>query len=121
MSPCTSGAASTTPGIRRIAAINPPGFLIWIPVFQIFPLLRAADMSPWWFLGFFVPVFNLLAQILLSFKIVQARGKNAWVGVLLLLPLTNVIAVMYLAFSGGRPADSEDEERRVEIMTLETA
>ena len=30
---------------------KPPGVLIWIPVLQLYPLIRAAGMSGWWFLG----------------------------------------------------------------------
>src|SRR6266852_9360255 len=31
---------------------NEPGILVWLPVLQIFPLLRAAGMSGWWFFLF---------------------------------------------------------------------
>jgi hypothetical protein len=96
-----------------------PGLLIWVPVLQIFPMLRAAGMSGWWFLVFCLPVLNLLAQIVYSFKIVQARSKSVWVAVLLLLPVTSLFAFVYLAFSSG-PA-SEENPRVVEIMTLDAA
>ena len=39
---------------------KPPGVLVWLPVLQLFPLLRAAGMSAWWFLACFVPVLNLV-------------------------------------------------------------
>ena len=97
---------------------NPPGLLIWVPVLQIFPLLRAASMSPWWFVAWLVPVFNVLAQIVWSFKIVQARAKNAWLALLLLLPITNLFTFLYLAFSASEPAKAEPA---VEIMTLDAA
>ena len=91
-----------------------PGFLIWLPILQIFPMLTAAEMSMAWILG--CP-FGL-TQIVWCFKIAKARGKSVWVGVLLLLPVTNVFAFLYLAFSNGAAAA---EERPVEIMTLEAA
>jgi hypothetical protein len=96
-----------------------PGVLVWVPVLQTFPLLRAAGMSPWWFLAFLVPVLNLVAQVLWCLKIADARGKTVWVAVLLLLPVTSFLAFLYLAFSGGERARKND--RRVEIMTLEAA
>jgi hypothetical protein len=99
---------------------NPPGILIWLPVLQIFPLLRAAGMSGWWFLAGFVPVLNLVAGILWCFKIAKARGKSAWVGFFLLLPVVSLFAFLYLAFSNGAAAN-EDEEPETRIMTLETA
>jgi hypothetical protein len=96
------------------------GALVWLPVFQVLPMLRAARMSGWWFLALFVPVLNLVTQILWCIKIVQARDKNGWLALLLLLPLTNIFAFLFLAFADGEPP--KKEQRAVaEIMTLETA
>ncbi len=99
---------------------KPGGVLLWIPVLQLIPLLRAAGMSRLWFLAFFVPLLNLVAHILWSFKIVQARGKNLIFTVLLLLPVTNLFSILYLAFSEDESARRE-ERRPIQIMTLETA
>ena len=77
------------------------GILVWLPILQLVPLLRAAGMSPVWILAWFVPGLNLIAQIVWSFKITQAREKSAWVAIFLLLPVTNLIALLYLAFSEG--------------------
>jgi hypothetical protein len=76
-----------------------PSFLIWLPVLQIFPMFRAAGMSGWWFLGLFVPVLNLVVQILWCIKIVNVRGKHVIWAILLILPLVNLLAFLYLAFS----------------------
>ena len=99
---------------------NNPGLLIFVPFLQTFPLLRAASMSPWWFFAVFVPGLNLVAQIIWFVKIVQARAKSGWLVLWLLLPLTNLLAFLYLAFSNGN-ARRKSERRQVEIMTLETA
>lgn len=93
---------------------NDPGILIWLPVIQMIPLLRAAGMSGWWFLGLFVPVVNLIVQIVWCFKIVQARGKSVLAAIGLLLPVTNLLSLLYLAFSGGNGAASSGN-RRVSI------
>jgi uncharacterized membrane protein YhaH (DUF805 family) len=84
-----------------------PGLMIWVPLLQVFPMLRAAGMSGWWVLGMLVPVLNLVVTILWSFNIVSARGKSMVWAVLLILPFTNVIAFLYLAFSG----DGSHEEK----------
>jgi hypothetical protein len=78
------------------------GLLVWLPVLQIFPMLRAAGMSPWWFLGFCLPGINLIAQIVWSVKISEARGKTIWTALCLILPVTNIFAFLYLAFSAGK-------------------
>ncbi|HLH52237.1 MAG TPA: hypothetical protein VKY92_01280 [Verrucomicrobiae bacterium] len=96
-----------------------PGLLIWLPVLQMFPLLKAARMSPWWFLGFFVPVLNLAASILWCIRIADARGKTFVVALLLILPVTSPFAFLYLALSAG--PSSRKENRRIEIMSLEAA
>jgi hypothetical protein len=98
---------------------KPPGALVWLPILQQFPLLRAAGMSYWWFLGYFVPVLNLVVPIVWCFKIAKACRKSAWVGLLLLLPVTNFFAFLYLAFSDGAP--KKEEPRRVEVMSLDLA
>ena len=98
-----------------------PGILVWLPLLQIFPMLRAAGMSGWWFLAAFVPGLNLIAHILWCTKIVENRGKNGLLAFLLVLPVTNVFAFFYLAFSNGNPPPTKKEQKRVEIMTLETA
>jgi hypothetical protein len=99
---------------------NNPSFLIFIPALQAFPLLRAAQMSGWWCLAYLMPGINLVAQIIWSIKIVQARRKSGWVAFWLLLPITSVPAFLYLAFSNG-VVEPKRTARPVQIMTLETA
>ena len=79
---------------------NPASALIWVPVFKQIPMFKAAGMSPWWTLSMFLPPVYLVAWLLWCFKIVQARGKKTIFSIMLLLPVTNVIAFFYLALSG---------------------
>lgn len=99
---------------------NDAGLAIWIPLLQIFPLLRAAGMAPGWFFVFLLPIVNIIALITWSVNIAQARGKSGWVALWLVLPLTNLLAYFYLAFS-TTPKKAKHSVSRVEIMTLETA
>ncbi len=99
-----------------------PGLLIWIPLLQLLPLLKAARMSRWWFLAYFVPVLNIVAQVIWSFKIADARNKSAIIGVFLLLPLLHIFAFLFLAFADKVPNRVKPlATRPVEIMTLEAA
>jgi len=98
---------------------NTAGVLVFVPILQIFPLLRAAGMSPGWFVAFLLPIINIIAGIAWAINIAEARGKSGWVALLLILPGTNILAFLYLALSNGTPQKKED--RRIEIMTLETA
>ena len=58
-------------------------------------------MSPLWFLGFFIPLLNVITIIVVTFRIAKARGKSVFVGFLFLLPITSFFAFLYLAFSEG--------------------
>jgi hypothetical protein len=80
---------------------HPGGLVVWLPVFQMIPLFRAAGMSRWWFLAMFVPLLNLVGQVLWCVKITQARGKGFLTAVMLILPVTNILAFLYLALSNG--------------------
>jgi hypothetical protein len=93
---------------------NNPGLWVFVPLVQAFPLLRAASMSPWWFVAFFIPGLNLVAYVVWCLKIVDARQKTMPLAILLIFPLTSWFAFLFLAFSEGS-APSEDEVS-VEIM-----
>lgn len=110
-----------------------PSALTWVPIVQMLPLYRAANMSPIWFLlmllqlllyGVLITmmcrqtvqpavlmgsgigmgvlgVIHTIGWIVWGFKIAIARGKSPILGVALLLPVVNVLAFLYLAFSSG--------------------
>lgn len=99
-----------------------PGFMIWLPVLQVFPLLQAAGMSRRW--PFAIVALSLIGILLMgislelallismcssllglglsiawSIKICIARGKSPGWAVFLLLPGLNFIGLVYLAAS----------------------
>lgn len=91
--------------------------LVWFPFFKQLPLFQAAGMSPWWILAnFFAPV-AIVAYIMWSFKVVQARGKHVIFAVMLLLPLLNFVALLYLAVSRGCGDDGSETSG---IITLQS-
>lgn len=83
------------------------GLLIWLPLLQMIPLLRAAGMAGWCVLLLFVPLVNLVVSLLWCFRIVAARDKHVIWAILLLLPVTNFIAFLYLAFAEGAEAQTD--------------
>lgn len=92
--------------------------LIWLPFLKQVPLLKAAGMSPWWILTNFVPGLFLVTYIVWSIRIAQTRGKHIAWGILLLFPVTNLFAFLYLALSGN--GNSEESDRR-NIITLQSS
>jgi hypothetical protein len=99
---------------------NNPSILVFVPVLQWFPLLRAAQMSRWWFVPSLIPIISLVPFIVWCVKIVKARRKSGWLAFWLLFPVTSLPAFLYLAFSNGAP-EPKTERRHVQVMTLETA
>ena len=73
--------------------------LVWLPLFKHIPLLRAAGINPAWFLTILLPPVYFIVYIVWCFKIARARGKSAFVGLLMLLPVLNVLAFLYLALA----------------------
>jgi hypothetical protein len=99
-----------------------PGMLVWLPILQIFPLLRAARMSPAWAIVSLLIVPAFFATIVWCFKIAKARHKSALVGFCLLLPVINFFTFLYLAFADKIPVPAVKEDKRTDhLMTLETA
>ncbi len=47
----------------------------------------------------FIPLINIVLLLLIWMGVAEARGKPAWVGILMLVPGVNLIVVGYLAFS----------------------
>lgn len=97
---------------------QPAGFLIWVPLLQFIPLLRAAKMSPFWLIGLLIPGVNIIGHVLWSFRIAGARGRGFGTALLLILP-TYPFAFVYLAFAGaGAPPPDNGPPKKVELSGL---
>jgi len=90
--------------------------LVWLPLFKQLPLLRAAGMSPWWLITNFLPPVFGITFIVWAFKISKARGKSPLTGVMLLLPVLNIFAFLYLAFADR--LDEDDDSGNGKVFTL---
>lgn len=103
---------------RKVAA--PPTTLmplVWFPILKQLPLFQAAGMSPWWILSIFFLPAAIVAYIMWSFKVVQARGKHVIFAVMLLLPLLQFVSLLYLALSRGC---GDDDSETSGIITLQS-
>jgi hypothetical protein len=76
-----------------------PGNLVWIPLVQFIPLLRAASMPVWFFALLFVPLVNVVILFVLWGRICIALKRSPWLIATLLVPVVNVLFFPYLAFS----------------------
>lgn len=78
-----------------------PGLLIWIPLLQFFPILKAAGLAAWTFVLLLVPGVNAVFMIIMFVRLIKAVGKNPWLVLLLFVPIVNVFFIPYLAFSNN--------------------
>jgi hypothetical protein len=95
-----------------------PGVLVWLPIVQMFELLRAARMPAWWFVIFLIPGLNVFALVIWAVRITRLCGKGLLVALLLILPLTNILAFLYLAFSSGKEQPVEKSFKAEDLPGL---
>jgi hypothetical protein len=96
-----------------LKAAGSSSILVWVPIFQFIPLLRAAGMSGWWFLISFIPV----TQIVWAVNIARTRGKTLWTSFFLVFPVTTVFAYMYLAFSAAAAKPAGPKYKSMSLAT----
>ncbi|MBI5728671.1 MAG: hypothetical protein HY983_00290 [Candidatus Magasanikbacteria bacterium] len=80
---------------------TPNRWLAWIPVINVFLLVKVAGKSYWWVLLFLIPFVNIVIAVIVYMTIAERLNKPAWVGVLIIVPFINIFVPGYLAFSKG--------------------
>jgi len=78
------------------------GWLAWIPIANVYLMCKIAERPWWWVLVLiFVPIVNIVFLVIVWMGIAEARDKNKWLGILIIVPIANYVLFGYLAFSGG--------------------
>ena len=91
------------------------GWLAWIPIANYYLMIKIAKKPIWWILFLMLPmiyvsIINPIIDLLISmtgaifFVLVWAaisvkRKKSKWLGVLMIIPIANLITLGYLAYS----------------------
>jgi hypothetical protein len=86
---------------------TPNPWLAWIPVANLYLMTRIAGV-PWWtllivlFAGF-IPFIGGLVSLVITiwwwWKIAEARKKPGWFGILMLIPIVNLVIMGVIAWS----------------------
>jgi flagellar biogenesis protein FliO len=74
----------------------------WVPILDTVKMYQAGGQSPFWIIGFFVPLVNIVAAIFLIIafvNIVKRLGKNPWLILLMLIPLASFFVLYHFAFN----------------------
>ncbi|NDJ23187.1 hypothetical protein GS682_16405 [Nostoc sp. B(2019)] len=80
---------------------EPNAWFAWVPILNNWIMLKAGDQSPWWIIGLFIPLVNIVALIFLIIafvNIVKKLGKNPWLILLMIIPLVNFVVLYNFAF-----------------------
>ncbi len=94
---------------------TPNGWLVVIPPVIPFKVAKFAGMSYWWGLIVFIPVLsfgNEMLYAILAFasacfmvylwmRICERLGFSKWLGLLMIVPIANLVLLGFLAFSHG--------------------
>jgi hypothetical protein len=73
----------------------------WLPILGQWKMYQAGGQSPWWVIGLFIPIVNIVALVFLIMaliKIVKRLGKNPWLILLMIIPLVNFWVLYHFAF-----------------------
>jgi uncharacterized membrane protein YhaH (DUF805 family) len=74
-------------------------WLAWIPIANIYLMCKVAGKPGWWLILFFIPIVNIVINIIVWMKISEARNKPGWLGILMIIPFVNLIIPGILAFA----------------------
>lgn len=71
----------------------------WIPIVNIWTFVTSAGKPWWWIILLFIPLVGTILGIYLWMCITENLGKNKWLGLLILVPIANLVWIGVLAFS----------------------
>jgi hypothetical protein len=77
----------------------PSPWIAWVPIAQVWTIVTSAGKPWWWMLFLLVPIVNFFVGIYFWVCITENLGRNKWLGLLMLLPVINVVFLGILAFS----------------------
>jgi hypothetical protein len=79
------------------------GWMAWLPILNIYLMVKIAQKPSWWLLLMFIPLVNIIIGVILWAEISKRLGKPEWLGLLVLIPVANIVLPGYLAFSDSSP------------------
>ncbi|MGM0771859.1 MAG: DUF5684 domain-containing protein [Halobacteriota archaeon] len=74
-------------------------WMAWIPILNLVLMVRICRLSLFAVVPFFIPLLNIIYVAYIWGEIAFATNKSRWLGLLILIPVINLILPGYLAFS----------------------
>lgn len=88
-----------------------PGWVVLIPIYNLYVLMKVVGRPAWWLVLFLIPVVNLVVAIVVNIDLAKSFGKDWLYG--LGITFVGVIFLPMLAFGSATyegPAASEASE-----------
>jgi hypothetical protein len=86
---------------RVFSKAGRPGWAAIIPFYNTYVLLKVAGRPGWWLVWFFIPLVNIVIQLVVSLGVAKAFGRGGAFGVFGLW-LFGFIGYPILGFGGAR-------------------
>lgn len=81
-------------------------WMAWVPILNMYNLAKCAGMSGWTILLMFVPFVNFIYLIVLYMNIAERRGFEKLLGLLVLVPIAQIVLPGYLAWAEPKKAEA---------------
>lgn len=80
-------------------------WLAWIPIANIYLMTQVGKIPAWWTLSFLLPIIPFVgglamaaAMVYIWWKIAEAVHRPGWWGILLIIPVVNLVIVGIMAW-----------------------
>jgi hypothetical protein len=90
----------------------PHSWMAWIPIAQMFLILRMAGKPLWWFLLLLIPLVNIIIMVLVWMAVAQACGKSPVWGLTVIVPILAFFVIWYLALSKAPEPKKESSDKK---------
>ncbi|WP_440952502.1 DUF5684 domain-containing protein [Methanococcoides sp. FTZ1] len=74
-------------------------WMAWIPILNLVLMIKICRLSLIAVIPFFIPFLNIIYLAYIWSEIAFATNKSRWLGLLILIPVINLLLPGYLAFS----------------------
>lgn len=68
----------------------PNSWLAWIPIAQVWVMVRAAGKPGWWLILLFIPLVNIVIALIILFAMPVNLGKSSLYGLLTFVPVLGI-------------------------------
>lgn len=91
---------------RRLRALYP--WQVFVPFLCVFPILRMARLSTWWFLACIVPYLGFIALAYTWSRVLDRLNRSRLWALVLWIPVINSVPLAVFAFAKDHPLAAKE-------------